>query len=243
MMKTDAAQGVVESLTAVFHRNLAASDKIIQAAVAAHFCSLGYYVATNMELPEGYEQFADVAGIRPILRELKKRSRLGPAPAGVLHLLNYDTWTPTELVVESTGNDPDFARGVLLEAEGKGWVEKRVLAEDAVEWRLKDYSFPGRDAFIALCASSSPLQALENLRQVSGCCNLSYLVFDYEVDKSFIDQCFRDGIGVMVHVSRNGYFREILPAENREISDRKGFMSLCEKILFENYVLRREEWI
>lgn len=242
MMKTDGAQGMAGRRTDS-RGKLAASEKVIQAAAAAHFCSLGYYVATNLELPEGYELFADVAGIRPILRELKRRSKLGPAPAGVLHLLEHETWVPTEVVIEGTGGDPDFARGILMEAEGKGWVEKKVLAEDTVEWRLKDYSFPGRDAFIALCGSSSPLRALEDIREVSGCCNTSYLVLDYEVDESFLDLCFRDGIGVMVHVPRNGYFRGILPAENREINDRKGFMSLCERILFENYVLRRDEWI
>jgi len=243
-MRTDPPVEVFgQGLDGRFQSRLSVGEKMMQAAVAAHFCSLGYYVATDLELPEGYRHYADVAGIRPILRELKRRGRLGPAPAGVLHLLDHEGWTPTEVIIESTGNDPDFARGILLESEGKGWVEKRVLEEDLVEWRLKDYSYPGRDAFIALCGSSSPTQALENLREVSECCNVSYLVLDFEVDEAFMDLCFSDGIGVMVHVPRNGYFREILPAENREINDRKGFMSLCERILFENYVLRRDEWI
>jgi hypothetical protein len=58
-----------------------------------------------------------------------------------------------------------------------------------------------------------------------------------------MDLCFQGGIGLLVYVHRNGFFREVLPAEYREVSDTKGFMSLCERILFENYVLRRDEWV
>jgi hypothetical protein len=218
-------------------------EKVIQAATAARYCALGYYVATDLELAEGYRHTADVAGIRPILQELKKRSRLGPAPAGVLCLLGHEEWTPTETIIEGTGKDANFARGVLLECEEKGWVEKRILGEDVVHWRLRDYRFPAREAFVVRCGSSSPTRALEDLRDSADCCNLSYLVLDYEVDKEFMDCCFHDGIGLMVYVPRNGYFREILGAESREIKDRRGFMSLCERILFENYVLRRDEWV
>lgn len=224
-------------------RGLNETERLIQAATAARFCTAGYYVVTDLELPAGYGRFADVAGIRAVLKELKKRSRLGPAPAGVLHLLDHEAWTPTEAIIAGTGNDADFARGVLIECEEKGWVEKRILGEDLVQWRLKDYHYPARDAFIALCTSSSPMQAFKELKEMRDCCNLGYLIMAYEVDNEFMDLCFQSGIGLMVHVPRNGYFREILPAENREILDRRGFMSLCERILFENYVLRRDEWV
>jgi len=218
-------------------------DKLLQAAAAARFCALGYYVAADMELAEGFDCFADVAGIRPVLKELKNRSRRGPAPAGVLYLLDEQDWTPTETVIEATGKDPNFARGVLLEAEGKGWVEKRVVDkdEDAVHWRLKDYKYPARDAFVLRCGSGSPMKALGDLQRTVDCCHRSYLILDYEVDPEFLDMCFKSGIGLMVYVPRNGYFREILPAEEREPGDKKGFMSLSEKVLFENYILRLQK--
>jgi hypothetical protein len=163
--------------------------------------------------------------------------------ADIMTATPHEEWTATEVVIEGTGNDPDFARGVLMEADGKGWVEKRIVTNDLVEWRLKDYCYPAREAFIVLCGSSSPLTTFKDLREVHDCCNLSYLALDYEVDGEFMDLCFRDGIGLLTYVPRNGYFRETLSAEHREIKDQKGFMSLCERILFENYVLRRDEWL
>ena len=186
---------------------------------------------------------ADVAGVRPILKELKKRETLGPAPAGILSHLYREEWVLTEVIIEATKSEPDFIRGVLMESEGKGWVEKQILGEDTVQWRLKDYRYPARDAFVAYCGSPSPLEALERLVRASECCNLLYLVLDYQVDTEFMDMCVQNGVGLLIHIPRNGYFREVIPAEHREITDRKAFMSLGEKILFENYVLRQDEGI
>jgi hypothetical protein len=216
-------------------------ERLLQAATAAHFSALGYYVVTDMELPKGYHKTADVAGIRPILKEVKKRTWLGPAPAGVLYLLSDQEWTPTETVIGATGNDPDFARGVLMECEQKGWAEKKIVAEDMIYWRLKDYRYPARESFIAACRSTSPMQALDDLEKTANCCHRSYLVLDYEVDTEFIDLCFQSGIGLMVYVPRNGNFRQVLPPEDRKIRDKRGFMAICERALFENYVLRLDE--
>jgi hypothetical protein len=224
-------------------RRLLRKDRVMQAALAGRFAALGYYLAVDIELPEGYGDVADVAGVRPILKELRKRDTLGPAPAGVLGWLHDEEWTLTEAVIEATRSEPEFIHGVLMEAEGKGWVEKQVLGEDIVQWRLKDYRYPAREAFVAYCGSASPPEAFERLVNASACCNVLYLVLDYQVDAEFMDTCVQGGVGLLVHIPRNGYFREVLPAEHREIADRRGFMSLCEKILFENYVLRRDETI
>jgi len=150
---------------------------------------------------------------------------------------------PYGIVIEATGKDSNFARGVLLEAEGKGWVEKRVVDEDGdvVHWRIKDYKYPARDSFVLRCGSGSPMKALGDLQRTVDCCHRSYLVLDYDVDSEFLNMCFKSGIGLMVYVPRNGYFREILPAEEREPKDKRAFMSLSEKVLFENYILRLQE--
>ena len=200
-------------------------------------------MVADLELAEGFDCFADVACMRPVLKELKKRARRGPAPVGILCLLDEEEWTPTETVIEATGNDPDFARGVLMEAEEKGWLEKKIVDEDEdlVHWRVKDYRYPSRDSVIIRSGSGSPMEALEDLQRTVDCCHRSYLLLDYEVDPEFLDRCFKSGIGLMVYVPRNGYFREILPAEEREPGDKKGFMSLTEKVLFENYILRLQE--
>lgn len=217
-------------------------EKELRAATAAYFSALGYYIITNFELPEGYHQIADVVGIRPILKEVKKRTRLGPPPAGVLYLLSHEEWTPTEVIEEATGN-AEFAHAVLMECEEKGWAEKKIVAEDVVHWRLKDYRYPARESFIVACGSDSPMQALENLKKAADCCHRSYLVLDYEVDTEFMDLCLQSGIGFMVYVPRNGYFRQILPPEDREIKDKRGFMSICERVIFENYVLHLDDGI
>lgn len=224
-------------------RKMRQIEKVAQGAAAARFSALGYYVVTNMELPQGYGQVADIVGIKPILKELKNRDLLGPAPAGVLCWLDYEHWTLTESVLEASRGAPDFIRCVLMESEGKGWVEKRVLAEDVVEWRLKDYRYPARDAFIARCGSTSPLEAFQSLNEVGKCCNILYLILDYGVDSDFNGMCFRSGVGLLEYVPRNGYFHEVLAPEYREVEDRNGFMSLCEKVLFENLILRKGGWI
>lgn len=218
-------------------------DKRLQAASAAFFRSKGFYLVTDMELPKGYDGVADVAGVRPILKEMKKRSITGPAPVGVIYLLNTEEWTPTEAMINATGSNVEFVRGVLLEAEQKGWIEKNVVADDDVRWRLKDYVIPARDSFIVRCGSSDPMQALEDLQKASGCCQRSYLVLDYEVDTDFVDLCFKSGIGLLIFSFRNGHFKEIIAAEDRGIKDKKGLMTLLEKVMFENFVLLREEGI
>lgn len=224
-------------------RKMRVIEKVAQAAAAARFSALGYYVVTNMELPQGYGQVADIVGIKPILKQLKNRNVMGPAPAGVLCWLDYEHWALTETVIEASRSDKNFIRGVLMESEGKGWVEKRVVADDVVEWRLKDYRYPAREAFIARCGSASPLEAFQCLKDAGKCCNILYLILDYGVNPEFMDMCLRNGVGLLEYIPRNGYFRELLASEYREIEDRKGFMSLCEKVLFENHVLRKEEVI
>jgi hypothetical protein len=223
--------------------NLRSVDRRLQAAASAYFSSKGFYIITDMELPKGYDGVADVAGVRPILREMKKRSLIGPAPAGVIYLLDTERWTPTEKMIEATGSNAEFIRGVLMEAEQKGWIEKNIVAEDDVHWRLKDYVIPARDSLIVRCGSTDPVQALEDLQKASGCCQRSYLVLDYEVDTDFIDLCFKSGIGLLIFSFRNGYFKEILTAEDRGIKDRKGLIAFLERVMFENYVLLREDGI
>jgi hypothetical protein len=224
-------------------RRLLRKDRSMQAALAARFTALGYYLAVDLELPKGYGEVADIAGIRPIMKELKRRNIIGPAPAGVLAWLEPDKWTWTEDVIEATESDAEFIHGVLMESEGKGWVEKEVVNEDKVRWRLKDYRYPARESFVAYCGSAEPLETFERLLKASDCCNLLYFALDYQVDEEFMDQCLHHGVGLLIYTPRNGFFQEVLPAEHREIKDKRGFMSLCEKVLFENYVLRRNEWL
>lgn len=224
-------------------RRLTVGDRIIQSAMASRLVTLGYYVATDLELPGGYDEFADVAGMRPLLKEVKKRYRLGPAPVGILHLLDRQEWTVTESIVDAAQASTDFIRGALLEAETKGWVEKRIVQEDVVAWRINDYSLPGRDVFLVRCGSSDVAASMEALKKMSRCCNQTLLMLDYEVDGETMDECVQNGIGLSVYVPRMGYTREILSPEYRDISDIGGAMSIAERLLFENYILRREDSI
>jgi len=236
-------QGATAGIRRPEVRRLTVVEQIIQSAMASRMGTLGYYVVTNLELPDRYSEFADVAGMKPLLKEVKKRYRLGPAPVGILHLLSRDEWTITESIIDSLQASAEFVRGALLEAEAKGWVEKRVLQEDVVAWRIRDYLLPGRDFFIIRCGSSDVAGSIESLRKMSSCCNQTLLLLDYEVDGDTMDVCVQNGIGLSVYVPRMGYTREILAPEYKDISDIRGAMSIAERLLFENYVLRREDTI
>ncbi|UMZ74237.1 hypothetical protein [Natranaerofaba carboxydovora] len=210
-------------------------------STAAFFSASGFYTVTNMEMPAGFDVEIDVVGMKPILKEIKARSKKGPAPAGVLHLLSTDKWVLTEDIIEAVGGEPAFSKGVLMECEGKGWVEKHIEAEDVVYWRLKDYNIPAREVFLALSGDKEPITSLKTLKKTRQTCNRSYLILSYEVDNDFVQECFYAGIGILLFYPRNGYFREILPSEYQDIHDKRSQLVLCERVLFENYVLRMED--
>lgn len=219
------------------------SKKVLKLATAAHFSALGFYTVTDLDMPIGYDMNMDLVGMKPILKELKNRAKLGPAPSGVLHLLSTEEWKLTEDIIKEVGGEPAFSKGVLMECEGKGWVEKYIAEEDVVYWRLKDYNIPAREIFVAMAGDKYPLASLKTLKETRKTCNRSYIIMSYEVDNEFIEECFNNGIGILLFYPRNGYFKEILPSEFEEIDDHMAKLVLCERVLFENYVLRLEDTI
>jgi len=100
-----------------------------------------------------------------------------------------------------------------------------------VVWRIKDYALPGRDAIVAMCGSTDPLAALETLITTRSCCERSYLSLDYEVDDEFKLLCQNQGVGLMCFTPRNGYFKEIVPAEERLVSNEPP-ICLCARRLY-----------
>ena len=174
----------------------------------------------------------------PRLSDLKKRIKSKFfIPSGVLYTLIDEDWKSTEEIAIEIGSDNLFVSSALDELYEEGWVDKKNES-DKVLWTLKDYRIPSKDCVIAHCRYLECMDFLESLSDFDGCYNKMFFVFPYPIDEEFIDLCHEKGIGILIFYDRVGFFKELLPAELKTITNFKVYANLCEVIIKENLLYK-----
>lgn len=212
------------------------SAKSLCAATAAYFSIRGYFVRQNFET-QGLKP-VDIVCIMPRLSDLKKRIKSKYfIPSGVLYTLIDQGWKTTEEIAGEIGSDNLFVSSVLDEIYEEGWVEKKNVS-DKVLWTLRDYRIPSKDCVMVHCRYRKCMKFLERLSDFDGCYNKMYFVFPYLIDEDFMDLCHEKGVGILIFYERAGFFKELLPAELKTVTNLKLYANLCEVIIKENLLYR-----
>lgn len=219
----------------------AISAKSLCAATAAYFSSRGYFVRRNFETA-GFKN-VDTVCILPRLSDLKNRIKSKFfIPSGLLYTLIDQGWKSTEVIAKETGSDNLFVSSAMDEIHKEGWVDKKN-EDNKVLWTLKKYRIPSKDCVIAHCRYLECMDILERLSDYDGCYNKMYFVFPYPIDEEFIDLCHEKGVGILIFYEKVGFFKELLPAEIRTITNFKVYANLCEVIIKENLLYRSRDSI
>lgn len=218
------------------HLTNAISAKGLCAATAAYFSSHGYFVSRNFEIPG--KKPIDIVCIKPRLSELKKRIKSKYfIPSGILYtLINHEGKTTEEIAKEIGANTP-FVNAALEEINEEGWVEKKTK-DNKFFWTLKDYRIPSKDCVMLHCRYIECMNLFEELSEFDGCYNKLYFVFPYPIDEGFMDLCYEKGVGIMIFFEKVGYFKELLPAELKMVTNLKVYTNLCEVIIKENLLYK-----
>ena len=212
------------------------SSKGLCAALAAYFSARGYFVRRNFET-EGLD-LVDIVCIMPRLSDLKKRIQSKHfIPSGILYTLIDQGWKSTEEIASETSSDSPFVSSALDEICEDGWVEKES-EKDKVLWKLKDYRIPSKDCVIVHCRYIECMVLFEKLSEFDGCYNKMYFVFPYPIDEEFMNLCHEKGVGILIFYEKVGFFKEILPAEIKTITNLKVYANICEVIIKENLLYK-----
>ena len=216
--------------------NSAISAKGLCAATATYFSSHGYFVSRNFEIPG--KKSIDLVCIMPRLSDLKKRIKSKYfIPSGILYtLINHEGKTTEEIAIEIGSNTP-FVISALEEISEEGWVEKSNKG-DKILWRLKDYRIPSKDCVMAHCRYIECMDFFEEMSEFDGCYNKLYFVFPYPIDEEFMDLCYEKGVGILIFYEKIGFFKELLPAELKTVTNLKVYTNLCEVIIKENLLYK-----
>ncbi len=214
----------------------AISAKGLCAATAAYFSARGYFVRRNFET-QGLKP-VDIVCIMPRLSDLKKRIKSKYfVPSGLLYTLIDQGWKSTEEIATETGSDNLFISSVLEEICEGGWVEKKNES-NKVLWTLKDYRIPSKDCVMVHCRYKECMEFSERLSELDGCYNKIYFIFPYPIDEEFMDLCHEKGVGILIFYERVGFFKELLPAELKTVTNLKVYANICEVIIKENLLYK-----
>lgn len=218
------------------------TEKELRIAGATYLSALGYYVEILPEVPS-YSIRPDVMGILPRLRDLKEREKIGTPPAGLLYLLLQKKWLSFEEITSATNYEENFVQRVLQEGEMNGWICSQTDGRGLRLWSLGEYKIPVKESVLFFCGTGDVNKNLEALEALKGCYHKGIMLFPYKVTPEFKDLCFTRGIGIMQYHERIAYFEDILPPDWQEVELNRPYLSLCEKILYDNLHFRFGEGI
>lgn len=191
----------------------------------------------NYEIP-AIKKTLDIVCIMPRLSDLKKRIKSRHfVPSGILYKLIDQGWKTTEEIATEIGSDTMFVSSALDDILEDRWVEKRE-EEGKVLWRLKDYRIPSKECIMAHCRYRECMEFLEGLSDFDGCYNKMYVVFPYPIDEEFMDLCSEKGVGILIFYEKVGFFKELLPPEQKMVTNLQVYANLCEVIIKENLLYR-----
>lgn len=151
-------------------------------------------------------------------------------------------WVPFNELVELTGYQIGFIGEVLTEAAENGWIEIDVSSKVA-KCRIKNYRNSAKSCILAFMGAEELEKKIEIFKSQQKKCTAGYFIFPYALDHNTIDLIASTGAGIMQYYESHGIFQELIPGEQMDIEDARGFAMLTEKLLHDDIWIKTGEII